>query len=851
MKSLELAQSNRRWQVVQLGITMGLAMLSLAILLWGLRGVIPAHADPGILYVDGTAGQDIGTCGTASMPCKTISYTLNSRASGGDTIRVAQGVYTENLTVDKQVTLEGGYVPSGTLWLTRTGETVIDGSNSRTVWGDWDGSQVVKPAVISDGTEYKMWFDGRNLLDQAQVGLATSSDGISWTKHVANPVLTGTAGAWDEYGEHAPFVLKEGGIYKMWYEGSDGDVRRLGYATSTNGIDWNKYTGNPVLKAGPESYDQDTAGHGSVLNDAGTYKLWYHASGEEGATIAYATSPDGLNWTKQGSVLRPESGNWDDGTLWGPSVLKINGSYWMWYAAWGWEGWTAVGVVTSTNGITWTRFLAAPVITETGWVGDPHVISDSGKLKMWYNTWYEDGTGDIAYAESDDGISWAKSPSNPVLTPGTSGQWGQPVVEFADGSDGSVLDGFTVRNGEARRGGGVLAYGYGMTVQNCTVIDNSATYGGGGICAGYGANATISNTRVLSNSTSQEFGGGILVVGRDAEADIRDCLVANNQGAEWGGAGIVIDYYSSATLWGNEVISNTCPVANDGGGGIRVNNHASAEIQGNFVAYNQADGGAGVSVTDNCTAVITDNQILSNTATYGGGGIGVWESKVTIGHNVVNWNSARGASGLDINGATGDVYANTIAYNKAGDWGSGGMSISGGSHMTMTNNVVVSNVGTVMWWDGDGIAVWDDATQAQLINNTIAFNSAEGVQTASACTVLVRNNIIVGNEGGIHDLDSEAAITIDHNDVWDNGWANYANVITGTDDISEPPMFVDASNGDCHLQADSPCINAGTSTGAPNTDIEGTPRDATPDIGAYEWGKYRVFLPLTLRNVGQ
>ena len=49
--------------------------------------------------------------------CPTCSYQSIQEAidaaGGGDVIRVAQGVYTENITVDKQVTLEGGYESVG------------------------------------------------------------------------------------------------------------------------------------------------------------------------------------------------------------------------------------------------------------------------------------------------------------------------------------------------------------------------------------------------------------------------------------------------------------------------------------------------------------------------------------------------------------------------------------------------------------------------------------------------------------------------------------------------------------------------------------------------------------------
>jgi len=52
----------------------------------------------------------------------------------------------------------------------------------------------------------------------------------------------------------------------------------------------------------------------------------------------------------------------------------------------------------------------------------------------------------------------------------------------------------------------------------------------------------------------------------------------------------------------------------------------------------------------------------------------------------------------------------------------------------------------------------------------------------------------------------------------------------------QEPLFVDAANGNLHLQDGSPCINTGTPDGAPARDIEGTPRPQGPgfDIGAYE-----------------
>ena len=99
----------------------------------------PQSAASAILYVDGATGTDSVTCGADIDPCQTISYTINSRATNTETIRVAQGVYTENLAINLPLTLEGGYESTGWTRNIHQYETIIDGSASQTVVGDWDG----------------------------------------------------------------------------------------------------------------------------------------------------------------------------------------------------------------------------------------------------------------------------------------------------------------------------------------------------------------------------------------------------------------------------------------------------------------------------------------------------------------------------------------------------------------------------------------------------------------------------------------------------------------------------------------------------------------------------------------
>jgi len=65
--------------------------------------------------------------------------------------------------------------------------------------------------------------------------------------------------------------------------------------------------------------------------------------------------------------------------------------------------------------------------------------------------------------------------------------------------------------------------------------------------------------------------------------------------------------------------------------------------------------------------------------------------------------------------------------------------------------------------------------------------------------------------------------------------------ITGSTIINSDPLFVDVMDPDpmqwdLHLSSSSPCIDKGTSAGAPDTDIDGNSRPQGPgyDMGAYE-----------------
>lgn len=149
---------------------------------------------------------------------------------------------------------------------------------------EWDNGFLEGPSVIFDGTTYKMWYCGYDATvdasgtdGQANIGYAESSDGITWVKSLQNPVMTVSAGEWDAIYVQDPHVLYDG-MYHMWYGGNevDGYGQQVGYATSIDGIQWTKSPTNPVLtKGGAGEWDRNTASFPSVIVENGLFQMWY------------------------------------------------------------------------------------------------------------------------------------------------------------------------------------------------------------------------------------------------------------------------------------------------------------------------------------------------------------------------------------------------------------------------------------------------------------------------------------------------------------------------------------------------------------------------------------------------
>ena len=165
--------------------------------------------------------------------------------------------------------------------------------------------RVYAATVIEDGGMYKMWYvgDDRDPPWGSYIFYATSPDGYTWTRQgLVLPMAF--EGTYDSVGASFPNVLKDGGVYKMWYAGYDNVHYRILYATSSDGQSWTYQNLAIDVGSNPSDYDYVWAFEPAVVKDAnGMYHIWYSSFNGTHFCILNATSPDGATWTKQGLSL--------------------------------------------------------------------------------------------------------------------------------------------------------------------------------------------------------------------------------------------------------------------------------------------------------------------------------------------------------------------------------------------------------------------------------------------------------------------------------------------------------------------------------------------------------------------
>jgi len=360
--------------------------------------------------------------------------------------------------------------------------------------------------------------------------------------------------------------------------------------------------------------------------------------------------------------------------------------------------------------------------------------------------------------------------------------------------------------------------------------DNTTTISGRNSVRGFyiTANATIDgftieNGYATESGTPSDNGGGIF--NSESSPTINNCTFSANRANRYGGG--IYNWNASPTITNCTFSNNN---ASDGSGGGIHNTLSSPIITDCTFSNNGAIYGGGI--TNNNSFPTISNCLFSNNgsnATRKGGGI------------------------FNSNSSSPTITNCTFSDNHAGE--GGGIYNSDYSSPTITNCTFSGNSA----YNGGGILNLYHSSPT-IINSMFLGNSASfgGGILNKRSSLFIKNCTFSGNSGGIlNKFSSSSSIIITNSVLWGNGdeitnrsypssinvtYSNVKGGYEGEGNIDADPLFVNAIEGDLHLNISSPAINSGTSKGTlVSSDFEGNPRPSGNgyDMGAYEY----QFLP--------
>jgi len=362
---------------------------------------------------------------------------------------------------------------------------------------------------------------------------------------------------------------------------------------------------------------------------------------------------------------------------------------------------------------------------------------------------------------------------------------------------------------------GLYAYrGINLKVKNIITMyfgDINASYNGKGIVFGSLADNNLIEDCVVYNACAE----GISIRGNNNVA--RNCRVYSDDNAT--GHYSAMDYYIH--VGGNDNLIENCYVE-------RVGN----------IAHN----GHGIDLKGNCENNIIRNCIANNMGLNG----------YELRHRGVKNNIIENSIGINCGFAIRDGASNNIIRNCKTESSKHGVLLfdtteDENAQYAGRDNIIencifqnsTSSVINFLLYGSAAVSAVDNNTFVNCVfdGGTYLFNADRENFANKMINCIVTN---VQNYSGASYLGTPFPMNFDYEYTYfhNNGFATPPGINVFTAD----PQFVDEPNNDFHLMASSPCIDAGTNTGAPSIDYEGNPRpnNGTVDIGAYEFGTRTV-----------
>jgi len=181
---------------------------------------------------------------------------------------------------------------------------------------------------------------GKQPLYHTGIGLATMSQECrNLTKFSVAPILS--TSQYDPCNITGPYVMRENGIYRMWYvscikwtfNGTDYQSHyHIKYAESRDGIEWKREGLVSIAHCHP---GETNIARPWIIKEDGIYKAWFsYNCGKQGYRIGYAESRDGgYTFERMDHLagIHPSDEPWENEAVAYPAVIVHEGKKYMFY----------------------------------------------------------------------------------------------------------------------------------------------------------------------------------------------------------------------------------------------------------------------------------------------------------------------------------------------------------------------------------------------------------------------------------------------------------------------------------------------------------------------------------------
>jgi|GEM_PF-3376279 len=234
--------------------------------------------------------------------------------------------------------------------------------------GEADSHQAVDPHVVEIDGEYYCYYgmyDGSNF----RIGLAKSRNLVEWTKR--GVILDTTKTGIEKVGVVTPYVIRVGDEYWMYYHSYDGEHDRACLATSRDGINWTKHRGNPILDVLAGSFYSRRIDPEVIFYEPGRdplFKMIFGAYDDAEFRCGYAGSQDGKTWSidPRPVFTKGEAGEWDSVHAYPGHGIAVGGTYYLFYQGYDGSHWR-IGLAYSKDLKGWTRYVGNPIVGLGKW----------------------------------------------------------------------------------------------------------------------------------------------------------------------------------------------------------------------------------------------------------------------------------------------------------------------------------------------------------------------------------------------------------------------------------------------------------------------------------------------------